>query len=202
MTTRLPTEDRRAQITEAALQLIAARGIAALSTSELARAVGLTSGALFRHFPSLDAILDAVADRVAELLASTYPPAGLAPLDRLGQFFDARHAMAVERAGIPRLVLSEQFAHALPEGARRTLQRAVDDTLAFVRDAIADGQREGVIRNDLPAETLGVLVMGALQMAVMSHRIGRRERVRAEAVRDVVLAVLAPNGGQRARRKR
>lgn len=192
-TARLKTEDRRAQITDAALRVIATRGIAALSTSEVARAVGVTSGALFRHFPSLEAVLEAVADRVAELLSSTYPPAELAPLDRLATFFDARSALARAHPGIPRLVLSEQFAHALPARARRVLRDAVRQSLSFVRQALADGQREGTVRDDVPPGVLSPIVMGTLQMTVLKGPLRAGEEVGAEEIRDGLLALLAPS---------
>ncbi len=202
-TARLRTEDRRAQITDAALRLVATRGIAALSTGEIARAVGVTSGALFRHFPSLDAVLEAMADRVAELLASSHPPADLAPLERLARFFDARSALARAHPGIPRLVLSEQFAHALPARARRVLRDAVRRSFSFVRQAIADGQREGTVRDDVPPDALSPIVMGTLQMTVLKGPLRAGEEAGAEVIRDGLLALLAsPAKGASPRRRR
>ena len=50
-------------MTDAALHIIATRGIAALTTRSLADEVGLTSGAIFKHFQSLDVLLEAVVAR-------------------------------------------------------------------------------------------------------------------------------------------
>lgn len=201
---RRPTEDRRAQITDAALGIIATRGIAALSTSSVARAVGLTSGALFRHFASLDAILEAVAERVAGLLASTYPPAELPPRERLERFFVARTAMADEHAGIPRLVLSEQFTYALPERAQKALRAAVRDTHAFVRDAVAEAQREGTIRDDAAPDALAAIVVGTMQMLVTHRSLRTRGSPDSVALRETLFGLLGPPraAGSTARRKR
>ncbi|MEZ4337476.1 MAG: helix-turn-helix domain-containing protein, partial [Sandaracinaceae bacterium] len=73
--TRRESKDRQVELTEAALRIIASQGIAALSTRTLAAEVGLSSGAIFRHFSSLDALLDAVVGRVEAVLEETYPPA-------------------------------------------------------------------------------------------------------------------------------
>jgi AcrR family transcriptional regulator len=58
-TARKPTAARREEVALAALRLIGAQGLSALTTANLAAEVGLTTGALFRHFPSLEAILSA-----------------------------------------------------------------------------------------------------------------------------------------------
>ena len=50
----------------------------------LGREVGVTSGALFRHFPSRTAMLDEAAKRAVALLEATFPPAELAPSSACG----------------------------------------------------------------------------------------------------------------------
>jgi AcrR family transcriptional regulator len=200
-TARLSTVERREQITDATLELIARHGIASLSTRRVATAVGLTTGALFRHFSSLDAILESVADRVVELLRSTHPPAELPPLERLALFFEARSALAIERSAIPRLVLSEQFSHALPERARRALRRAVRDTHALTEELLREGQRSGVVRDDVGPEALAHIVIGAIQMFALHARLRTRGGVGAEGLRSALLRLLEPPSAS-ARRKR
>ncbi|TVT20843.1 TetR/AcrR family transcriptional regulator [Amycolatopsis acidiphila] len=62
--------DLRAALVEAALALIAERGIDALSVAEAARRTGVSPGAPYRHFPTRLALLKAAATRAAELLAA------------------------------------------------------------------------------------------------------------------------------------
>ena len=172
MTTRKPTEVRRPEIADAALRVVATRGIAALSTRVLAEAVGLTTGALFKHFPSRDALLLGMAERVHELLQATYPDAALPPRERLHRLADARLTLVSGSAGVLTLVLSEQFALALPDDAVRVLREAIGQTHAFVTRAVRDGQADGSIRADVPAEALALLFMGALQMTALARRTG------------------------------
>ena len=49
------TEVRQAGLVEAALQLAAQRSPADITTGDLAQAVGITQGAVFRHFSSKEA---------------------------------------------------------------------------------------------------------------------------------------------------
>lgn len=54
----LPADERRAQIVETALHILARRGVRACTTAALADAAGLSQAALFKHFPSMSAVLD------------------------------------------------------------------------------------------------------------------------------------------------
>lgn len=190
MTQRRSTAERQEEIADAALRIIEVRGVVALTTSALAEAVGLTTGALFRHFESREAILEAVAARVESLLRATMPDEGLPPGLRLERFLDARTTVAGKHAGVLRLMLSEQFALALPTNAKRRLRGAVAQTRALVTQTIVDGQAAGIFRADQPPEALAVIVLGTLQMLAFSAATGgaavqESTRVRA-TLRDLI----------------
>ena len=85
--------DLRAALVEAALTLIAERGIDALSVAEAARRTGVSPGAPYRHFPTRLALLKAAATRAAELLAADLRAA-------TGKAENATEALA--RVGPPR----------------------------------------------------------------------------------------------------
>jgi AcrR family transcriptional regulator len=55
-------KDRKGQIVEAARQLIVQRGYRNVSMAEIAEAVGITAGALYRHFSNKAVLLGAVID--------------------------------------------------------------------------------------------------------------------------------------------
>lgn len=52
------------QIVQAGVKLFARQGYHKTTIADLTRAIGLTSGAIFHHFPNKEAILDAVVDSV------------------------------------------------------------------------------------------------------------------------------------------
>src|SRR3954466_11679460 len=80
--------DLRRVLIDAALQLVGEGGADAVSVREAARRAGVSPGAPFRHFPSRDALMSAVAEEAprrfrAEVEAAlTEAPAG----DPLGRF--------------------------------------------------------------------------------------------------------------------
>ena len=80
--------DLRRVLVEAALQLVSEGGMEAVSVREAARRAGVSPGAPFRHFPSRDALMQAVAEEAqrrfrAEIEAAL---AGSPPGDPLGRF--------------------------------------------------------------------------------------------------------------------
>jgi AcrR family transcriptional regulator len=80
--------DLRRVLIDAALQLVGEAGAEAVSVREAARRAGVSPGAPFRHFPSRDALMQAVAEEAqrrfrAEIEAAI---AGAAPNDPLGRF--------------------------------------------------------------------------------------------------------------------
>lgn len=195
---RRSSEVRQAELIEAALAIIANQGIAALTTRSLSEHVGLTTGAIFRHFPSIDAVLDAVAVRVETVLDATYPPADLGPRERLERFVEARSVAVGREVGILRLVPSEQFMLALPAGAVSRLAGCVQKTTAFVRKCVREGQAARVFRTDVDANALAVVVMGTTRMLALSAsgqggRAGKGATgVDPRAVREALLVLLAP----------
>ncbi len=168
-TTRKRTEERQPEIADAALRLIGSRGIAALTVAALAKELGLSGGALYRHFPSTDAILEAVARRAVELLGASTPAEGLAPREWLRQFAQARTETVGGHRGLSRLLLSDQFAFALPPAAAALLSEVVRATREGILGALVAGQRAGEIRSDLPAKALAPLVLGTIHMIAI-HR--------------------------------
>ena len=185
---------KQIEIADAALKLIGEQGIAALSTSALARALGVSSGAPFRHFSSRDKILEAVAQRVADMVATTYPPATLPPLERLQGLFAARVSTVGQRSGVARFIFSDQFAMALPPGAGERMLDLVRGTRAYVLAALEGAMARGELRTDLPAESLLPVVLGTLQHLVFLTALppGLGKAPSAPDVLGTLTRILAP----------
>lgn len=71
--------DLRAGLVRVALELVAERGVGALSVAEAARRLGVSSGAPYRHFPTRSALLAATATAAARELRERLRTAGLLP---------------------------------------------------------------------------------------------------------------------------
>src|SRR5574340_1133578 len=66
----LPSDERRAATVEAVVQLAAQHNPSEITTTAIAKHMGVTQGALFKHFPTKEAILETVMGWVAERLLS------------------------------------------------------------------------------------------------------------------------------------
>ena len=64
--TKQRTQDRQIGLVQAALELAAQKSPAEITTAELAQAVGITQGAVFKHFQSKQAIWVAVMEAVQQ----------------------------------------------------------------------------------------------------------------------------------------
>jgi AcrR family transcriptional regulator len=191
---------KQIEIADAALKLIGERGIAALSTSALAQELGVSSGAPFRHFSSREQILEAVAQRVADMVATTYPAATLPPLERLRGLFAARISTVGQRSGVARFIFSDQFAMALPPAAGERMLDLVRGTRAYVLAALEEAMARDELRTDLPALSLLPLVLGTLQHLVFLTALpkGLGSAPGAGEVLDTLTHILAPQPARKA----
>ena len=128
-----------------------------------------------------------MCERASELLGATFPPDALPARERLRRFAEARLDLIGERAGILRLVLSEQFVLALPPEAASVLRSAVHDTHAFVARTLVEAQRDGSVRSDVPPDGLAMLFMGALQVTAFGHQVGALPTTSPLDVLDVLV---------------
>ncbi|MGQ9863141.1 MAG: TetR/AcrR family transcriptional regulator [Bacteroidia bacterium] len=74
MSTAYQTIDRPRQILQAATQLFAEKGYPQVSMRQLGQAVGIKSATLYHHFPSKEALLQALTDHVAQRFFAALEP--------------------------------------------------------------------------------------------------------------------------------
>jgi AcrR family transcriptional regulator len=162
MVVRKSSDSRRREIADAALRIIADQGLSRFTALAVAREVGLTDAALFRHFDSMDDIVLAVVERVGEILFEGFPPPGRDPLERLGTFFHRRLALIRDNPGVARLIASGELAHVSPpEGVARVAEFR-RRSQSFVRRCLAEAHREGLLAEGLEPAEAAVLVVGSL----------------------------------------
>ncbi len=111
---RRTSEDRQQEIVEVVLALAAERGVEAITTALIAERMGLTQGAVFRHFPNKEAIWSAVLDWLKLRLGALFERVEARPVDELERIFLGYMAFIHAYPAMPRLVFSDTFHHAYP----------------------------------------------------------------------------------------
>lgn len=169
----LPAAERRAATVDAVLSLAAEQNPSDISTTAIAQRMGLTQGALFRHFPSKDAILEAVMAWVADKLLARIDAAAQAapsPLAALEAVFMAHISFVVEHPGVPRMLFGElqRQGETLPKKMIRTLVQRYQEQL---RDLLEAAQAQGQVRANLNCTAASISFIGSIQGLVMQSLI-------------------------------
>lgn len=181
---RLPTEERQAGIVAAALRLARDTSPALITTSEIAAAVGVTQGAVFKHFPSKGAIWLAAMTWVGEQLLATLDEAAQAEptaLQGLAAMFRAHVAFVVTHPGVPRVIF-----HELQQPADTPAKQEVRGLLQAYRKLLlrllATGVSEGQLPAGLDREAAATLFVGIVQGLVMQSMLtGKPAAMKAQA---------------------
>lgn len=186
ITPRLATEERQAEIVAAALRLAQQRSPALITTTELAQAVGVSQGALFKHFASKEAVWLAAMQWVAEHLLRTIAAAAdeaVEPLDALRRVFHAHVDFVATYPGVPRLIfheLQQPEDSPLKEAVRGLMKDYRQMLLTLLRQAMQQAQ----LPADLDAPAAATMFLGVIQGLVMqSMASGHISTMRAEAPR-------------------
>lgn len=182
----LPAETRRAVTVEAVIELAAERDPGEITTAAIASHMKLTQGALFRHFPSKDAIWEAVMEWVAERLLARVDRAAAqaaSPVAALQAIFLAHADFVAEHPGVPRMLFGElQRAGATP--AKRLARTLLERYGERIRAWLEAGKAAGEVSAALDIDAAVTLFVGTLQGLIMQSVLaGDILRIRQDAPR-------------------
>ncbi len=180
----LPAVQRRAVTVAAVLALAAEQNPSEITTAAIAQRMNLTQGALFRHFPSKEAIWQAVMEWVAEQLLARLAEAArgaASPLAALEAMFMAHLEFASTHPGVPRIIFGElQRGGDTP--AKRMTRNLIDRYGERLRELISEGQGQGELAREVDPVAAATLFIGTIQGLVMQALLsGDIARMRAEA---------------------
>ncbi|MBT9475117.1 TetR/AcrR family transcriptional regulator [Polaromonas sp.] len=167
------TEVRQAGLVEAALALAAQRSPAGITTGDLAQAVGITQGAVFRHFASKEAVWLAALDWASDTLmarlnaaASTAP----GPLAALQAVFIAHVDFVMAYPGVPRVIFQElQQAEDTPLKAR--VRSLMQQYRALLMALLQQAHQQQLLAPGTDLQAAAVLFVGSVQGLVMQSLI-------------------------------
>jgi len=178
--------ERRAVTVETVIALAAEQNPSEITTTAIAKRMGLTQGAIFRHFSSKDAILEAVMEWVAEKLLSRQEQVlqdGLSPLAALEAIFMAHIDFVVEHPGVPRILFGE-LQRGESTAAKRMAQSLICRYAERVRQLLEEGKECGEVDTSLESEAGAILFIGTVQGLVMQSLLaGDVGRIRLIAPR-------------------
>lgn len=165
----LPADERRAATVEAVIDLAGEQNPSDITTTAIAQRMGLTQGALFRHFPNKDAILQAVMSWVSERLLARVDKAAksaASPIEALEAVFMTHIGFVSEHPGVPRMLFGElqRAEESLPKRMAQTLTQRYGERLCRLLEA---GKVQGELNPELDVKAAALLFIGTIQGLVM-----------------------------------
>lgn len=199
--TRLPAAKRREQLLDTAVTLFAERGFAGATTSELARAAGVTEPIIYRHFRSKKDLFIAVIERTSALTMEMWERQlsnAKDPATRLRRLIGANPMVSDKGRGIYRVVVQAMMEIEDPD-VLSALQDHIAKIHDFVTREVERAQEEGQVSKRFSADISAWLLLhlglgyGAMAPLNIPHHAVDEHGIR---VRDVVAELML---GERAR---
>ena len=192
-----PPGPKRDAILRAAIDVFAERGFFNAQVADVARAAGVAAGTVYLYFKGKDDLLVSIFERSMREGLHT----GRAAVADLRQPTERLRRLA--RGHLARLGADRNLAIVFQVELRQSTKfmerfsaTLLRDYLGLIREAIADGQREGLFRADLKATAMAKMLFGALDEMATNWILSRR-RYSLEADADAVVDLFI--NGARAR---
>ncbi len=156
---------RQQQIVDAARKLIVKYGSEHLTVRRIAKEVGISEAAIYRHFKSKKEILFFLADHITCSLlegidrARTENDTSLESIDNILK----SHLSAIEqKQGMSFQVIAEIISL----GDKKLNKKVSDDIVSYIerlKELLADGVKSGLVREDIDLEAAATLLFGMIQ---------------------------------------
>lgn len=165
----LPADERRTVTVEAVVALAAQQNPTDITTAAIAQHMGLTQGAIFRHFPSKESIVQSVLDWVSEKMMARVSQAAQAqqsPMAALEAVFMAHMGFIAEHPGAPRMLLAElqKSGDTIP---KRMVVTLMANYRARIIELLEKGKACGEVSVELDLDAASTLYVGMIQGLVI-----------------------------------
>ena len=146
MLNRKNTEVRQEEIVDAAVRLIGEYGLRGTTVSRIAAAVGIARGALYRHFPNRQAVIEAALVRIADRSSAWLrQPTGSDALAALEQIGEAHSAWALSEFNTFVRPFFQLIASNRPGPLTTWIVERSRWELQYLVEMVEEGKRRGTI---------------------------------------------------------
>ncbi len=164
---------RQREIVNAAIELIAEKGIQELTIKNLSKKIGIAESAIYRHFDSkLDILIGILAmfkDNVGTL-NNQIKNMDASPTIKLKSMLEQRFKNFSENPTIAAVVFSEELFRNDPRLSSTVFSIMHENQTAMI-EIITEGQEKGEIRQEIAAEELSFMIIGAVRLIVTKWRM-------------------------------
>ncbi len=194
--TRKTAAERKKEIIRETLRLVSRVGPERVSTSMVAKEVGITQPAIFRHFPTtLDlwlAVADwAVAEAAARWEAAIQPEDS--PVDNIKAVVMAQLDFVNENPAVPSLIFSREL-HSRSAELQRAFHRMVINFLGLLGRLVNEGQKQGLLDSKAAPMDLAIMLVTIVPGMVTRWFISGQAfdlKVKGEKLIDMLLQYIS-----------
>jgi len=199
MRIRKSAEDRKSEIEQTALDLAFKIGPSQVTTGMIAKELGLTQPAIYRHYPKKDDIWTAIAlhlgAQIDENIAASSNP-DLAPMDRLKKLVLGHLHVVKENPALPDFMVLRDKTD-----GHIVVQDSIQDAMVAFRVALVSNVKiainAGHFRADLDENDAATLIFGVIQSLVLRMMVTRKPAILMQdgpRLLDLQLTGFAPTG--------
>ena len=159
------TSPRRRQIVSAARRLIVKYGSEHVTVRRIAKEIGVSEGAIYRHFKSKREILSFLVDEIEDILMADVDndyKSSLSALEILERIVKGQVSSAEQKSGISFQVIAEIISLG-DKKLNKKIYDVINDYIARIKDILSEGVKAGIIRQDIDVDATATLFFSMMQ---------------------------------------
>ncbi len=183
--------ERQKQIVKVAIILIAEHGIQNVTIKNIAKEVGVSEPALYRHFKSKYEILDAVID---VFIGKIQPAIDILnnsenSVTGIEDFIKTHFTIFNENSDIAGIIFSESNF----KNEKKLLEKLftlMNNTRLALENVIINGQKANQIRNDVSPSSISRIIIGSLRLLVTQWSMSNQSFVLEDEGKKLYIDIL------------
>ena len=157
--------ERQQEIVRTAMDIISSEGMSNLTTKNLAKRMGVSEPALYRHFANKVAILAGVLEYFrtnTDTVFSQHIVDDMPAFEKIAAFFRNNFRSFTENPSFVVVIFSDELYRSEPS-LRQAIGVVQQNNRARLLSILENGQQTGEIRTDVPKEHLALILMSTLR---------------------------------------
>ena len=165
---------RQKQIIDAARKLVVKHGSEHVTVRRIAEEVGVTEGAIYRHFKSKRDILSLLIQDINDTLMSDIRKnykGELKTIETLGDIILSHLSSIEQRRGVSFQVIAEIISLG-DKKLNKQMKNAINNYLDSIKDILSEGVKKGLLRDDVDLDAVATSFLGITQGLVNIWALG------------------------------
>jgi len=169
---KLDTKTRQKQILEISLELIKEGGIQNLTMKKISHKIGISEQAIYRHYENKFAILCSIIKYFNEHFETVYKEISKInnTTDRIARMIDIHLEYFENNPATAAVIFSEEIFQNNSDLSQE-VRKLVNWRIKAVTAMMKNGQKQGDVSSDYPANDLAFVILGGLRFLVTTWRL-------------------------------